>query len=75
MMSNYQTITGLLGGKSEAVLQETLVTPLETLQQKTKAVSERNPTAPNQLAKEKLEGMADRLMACLKPSNPLKLFS
>lgn len=73
-MSNYQTITALLGNKNQAVLQETVVTPLETLQDKTKIMSAACPTASNQQAKQKLDGMADTLRACLIPNNPLQLF-
>jgi hypothetical protein len=73
-MSDYKAITALLGGKVKPDLQETLLNPLQSLLEKTNSVSDVNPTPPNQLAKQSFEGMADRLMACLTPANPLNLF-
>ncbi|MFW2569955.1 hypothetical protein [Legionella sp. 29fVS95] len=73
-MSNYQTITALLGKKNQAVVQETVVAPLETLLNTTNTMSEARPTVSNQVAKQKLDGMADMLRACLTPDNPMQLF-
>lgn len=73
-MSDYKAITALLGGKVKPDLQDTLLNPLQSLLEKTNSVSDVNPTPPNQLAKKSFEGMADRLMACLTPANPLNLF-
>ncbi|WP_019217127.1 hypothetical protein [Legionella tunisiensis] len=72
-MSNYQTITALLG-KNQTVLQETVVAPLETLQSTANTMSAASPTASNQQAKQKLDGMAEMLRACLTPDNPMQLF-
>lgn len=72
-MSNYQTITELLG-KNQADLQQTVVAPLQTLQSTTKIMSEVSPTVSNQKANQKLDGMADMLRSCLTLSNPLQLF-
>ena len=73
-MSDYKAITALLGGRGKPDLQDILLSPLQSLLDRTNSVKEVNPTAPNQLAKQSIEGMADRLIACLAPTNPLTLF-
>ncbi|MCC5014856.1 MULTISPECIES: hypothetical protein [unclassified Legionella] len=73
-MSDYKAITALLGGRGKPDLQETLLNPLQSLLEKTNAISGVHPTIPNQQAKQSFEGMADRLMTCLAPANPLNLF-
>lgn len=51
-MSDYKAITALQGGRGKPDLQETLLNPLQSLLEKTNAVSGVHPTTPNQQAKQ-----------------------
>ena len=73
-MSHYKTITELLGGKGNNAIEETLLAPIEDLQEKATVVSAHNPTPSNQLAKQKLVTMTEQLKACLTLNDPLNLF-
>lgn len=73
-MSNYKTITALLGGRIDPRVQESLLKPLQSLEETTLAVSKINPTDSNQLARESFVEIAEQLTACLAPANPLNLF-
>lgn len=73
-MSDYKAITALLGGKGNTDIQETLVMPIQDLQEKATVMSGHNPTPSNQMAQQKLVNMAEQLKSCLTLSDPLKLF-